>query len=86
MNNYWNANVLCPYYLRTGSKRIYCEWAGKGEIMQAFDEKRKMEEYLITHCATYDYKKCAFCAMNDAYYHQNKGEKRGKKGKERVVL
>ncbi|NLB89706.1 MAG: hypothetical protein GX786_00570 [Clostridiales bacterium] len=70
-NNYWNKNTVCPYYRRTTSGRIACEWMDEGEIVQIFESEQKKEEQLINYCSKQEeYQKCPLCMINDQFYQR----------------
>ena len=65
MSDYWHCAAICPFYLGTSKKRIFCE----NDTVLIFPDKESAQEYLKNHCGTFEgYVSCSYAEALLNYY------------------
>lgn len=75
MNNYDDANAICPFFHKCDGGRIICDGlTGCSITIQKFigadggELVSKRKDYMDQYCATYDYKACEWARVLDERY------------------
>lgn len=65
---YDDVEAICPYFLRSGAKKVVCEGMHDYSIGLEFDHKEERNKHRETYCNTYEYGRCQVCQIIERKY------------------